>query len=826
MYKTLRAVYVQYIRIEVVWVSLVLAGLAAFFLNDPIIHFSQTYYSPTDILQSFPTFLIGKTPLQPHNYVISDDILTYLPWHEFAAQSLQQGELPLWNPYNNGGKPLLANMQGSFFNPLVWPGFLLGQHLGLVIRAFLYLYLAGLFAFLYFKSLRLWVGAALTGAIAFMFGGMVVIWQHTELGATFILLPLVLTILEWRLTRRLSDSKFVVFLSLAIVWQVFAGHPETIFLNTAVVSLYLVFRLSTLTQSWGNWRERLRVGGLFIGAGFWGIVLGAIQLLPFLEYLGNSSALTARTGQTTHAPPRNVLAFLLPNPFGNPIYGFDLDFAKPNYSEVGGGYVGATVIFLALVGLWLARRNFLMWFWLGMSLVGLEVIYGLWPCYNIVAFLSPISIYYERLVGYVGFFLIAMMTTTLHELHTEIEKRHKVPQLFRFSLWWKFGLAGLAGSGGLVGLFWWFSGSRLVPFQDVRVAEFETRQFYFVLATFIVAMLSLVIALRWPNFRRICGVVLVVAIFGQVGWYGRSYRAATNAEYFKPQNATLDALVRSGGRVTVAGSPNLLPAEVNMRYGIEQVNGYDALEVRWFEQLRLAVRDRWPNWDNPVALNLFNVQQVLVSNKQLDFQEKTAAHTPQLERLTKLNYLNIYKNVKHQPTYRIVYNTVVRSEDQAVHDLLDGSINPLDTLVLLPGGKPTTSDTPTLVPPKVTVLSRNANHARLSVNNPHSGYLYVDQTYYPGWQARVNGHEVPLYRANVAFTALPVEAGYLTVELDYDPPSFRLGGWLSLIGLIALIGLANVGQLKRLRRNRQIAEPVIDLPEASGGLIDIGGRLG
>src|SRR5512133_734046 len=43
--------------------------------------------------------------------------LQFVPWWVFAWDSLRQGVLPLWNPLNGMGAPLVANYQLAFFYP-------------------------------------------------------------------------------------------------------------------------------------------------------------------------------------------------------------------------------------------------------------------------------------------------------------------------------------------------------------------------------------------------------------------------------------------------------------------------------------------------------------------------------------------------------------------------------------------------------------------------------------------------------------------------------------------------------------------------------------
>lgn len=88
---------------------------------------------------------------------------------------------------------------------------------------------------------------------------------------------------------------------------------------------------------------------------------------------------------------------------------------------------------------------------------------------------------------------------------------------------------------------------------------------------------------------------------------------------------------------------------------------------------------------------------------------------------------------------------------------------------------------------RVSHLRRWRGHLSLEVQSEAGGMLYLTQGFDPGWKAWVGGVEVPLYPANVAFTALEVPPGSSRVELAFQPRSFRRGAALSLVALLAAV---------------------------------------
>jgi hypothetical protein len=66
-----------------------------------------------------------------------------------------------------------------------------------------------------------------------------------------------------------------------------------------------------------------------------------------------------------------------------------------------------------------------------------------------------------------------------------------------------------------------------------------------------------------------------------------------------------------------------------------------------------------------------------------------------------------------------------------------------------------------------------------------SFFVLADQ-YYPGWQARVDSHIVPIYRANAVQRAVHLPPGGHFVEFDYEPESVRIGLILAMLGLVLI----------------------------------------
>lgn len=92
------------------------------------------------------------------------------------------------------------------------------------------------------------------------------------------------------------------------------------------------------------------------------------------------------------------------------------------------------------------------------------------------------------------------------------------------------------------------------------------------------------------------------------------------------------------------------------------------------------------------------------------------------------------------------------------------------------------------------------NKFDFEVNTDKEQYVFMSVPYSKGWQAKVNNQDAPLIKADIAFMALLLPAGKHHVELSYETPYWRLGGFISL-AVWLLLGIA----LYRGRKKRIIA---------------------
>jgi hypothetical protein len=88
---------------------------------------------------------------------------------------------------------------------------------------------------------------------------------------------------------------------------------------------------------------------------------------------------------------------------------------------------------------------------------------------------------------------------------------------------------------------------------------------------------------------------------------------------------------------------------------------------------------------------------------------------------------------------------------------------------------------------RAQIVSEDSRHVRVDVEAPQGGYLLLADTYYPGWQAQVDGTAATLHRANISLRAVWLPPGAKKVEFVYEATAFFRGIKLASVALVLLL---------------------------------------
>jgi hypothetical protein len=260
-------------------------------------------------------------------FVTRDHFDYFQPLRYFTAEELKSGSLPLWNPYSASGEPWLANPQTGVFYPPAWLFLILPFATAYVLYLFAHLLLLGWGSYLFFTRFASG-GAAMVGAGAVLLSGPVIsLLDVSNNLATLAWLPLALWCAASGAWRRGGLVLALAFL---------AGEP---FFAALAALLYVAVR-----------RHRDLVGTALIAIG-----ASAVQLFPFLEFVGRSD----RAGGMSDAlilhdsmPLTDWWRLALPPEVARRVTG-----AVMEQQFIPLVYVGVVIILLALAGALRSHRS-------------------------------------------------------------------------------------------------------------------------------------------------------------------------------------------------------------------------------------------------------------------------------------------------------------------------------------------------------------------------------------------------------------------------------------------------------------------------------------
>ena len=88
------------------------------------------------------------------------------------------------------------------------------------------------------------------------------------------------------------------------------------------------------------------------------------------------------------------------------------------------------------------------------------------------------------------------------------------------------------------------------------------------------------------------------------------------------------------------------------------------------------------------------------------------------------------------------------------------------------------------------ILNSHIGTQRLEaeVESPAPALVVIAQTFYHDWHASVDGHNVPLLRANYGFQAVEIPEGRHTVQLTCRDQPFEIGAACSIVSWLVCLG--------------------------------------
>lgn len=702
------------------------------------------------------------------NETTIDFLMHFQLYYALTKEAFDTGEWPLWNPAQNLGMPLLANYQSRVLYPVTLLYAFLDLNVATTFYMLLKAWLCGATAYACGRGLGLGVPGSRFFSVGWMLAGYNMLWMYWPLPDVAAWLPIVFLGAEWVAMAKYRKGFFAIAAGGALM--LLAGHPETAFTMGVGVGAYLVMRLALERRRGGEWGKALGVAGLAWAPA---LIVCAVQLIPFAEYVSNSYAYGARAeGEAwiRHTDPRAFIAFFVPRYYGS--NAFDNFWGWPdtlNATDVSSLYPGMIVWvgILALVA---------MGAWRG--LIGRRTV--------------------ALVVPSVFFMLLATNTPLVARFHD----LPLVNTLWR-NYWIAFPLFALPLLGA-IGVDRWFAEppnpvqtrrlligggallvcavlvQRIVNYLGPSLLESGESGYAYVHIGFALALGLLGVALftftrRWPRAGAFAATLLLVFDLAEAA---RGLHPTSPREHLAVETELvpyLQALPQPSRvlQLSLDVPSGLLPAQ-----GVEQLLGaeflYPERPKQFFEET--SARGIWEKLE-PVCA----VDHQLWPEGAL----RGHPHEADLEFAATLDGVDVYRSPSAMPRVYLLNQLEVASDADALFArMADPGFDPRTTAITESEFRmqPLTGDGNAGT---VSIDARGLTSLMLTVDAVTESVLVVSEAHYPGWVAMIGDEEAEIIPVYHALRGVIVPEGQHTVAMFYAPRSVGIGVLISLGGMLA-----------------------------------------
>ncbi len=758
----------------------------------------------------------------------SDQYKAGYGFRHWAAEHFKSyGEFPQWNPEIFGGLPFAGAMHGDIFYPTAWLRILLPTHTAMNLGFAVHYVLAGLFAYLFFRSLKIsWVGSVV-GGVAYQLTGLVASYPNPgHDGKLFVTALFPLALLGLVLCMRQRRWEGYPIFALAVGLGLLSPQSQMLYYLLVASGLFALYLTFGETTDEPLQPRLLRLGGA-MGAVIIGFGIGAIQIMPFFAYLPYSPRAEGIAGGWERATSYAIPWEHVPEFFFSHFVGEITEAARSywggNRLKLHSEYLGLPVIAFAIFGL-AGTGNKRIKLWAGaISAVFLLValgastpFYRLW--YSVMPFMKQVRA--AGMALYIPAFFLAMFAAF------GVDRFLRKDGLKHAQAWMIAG--GAVTVLALVGAFGALATSlatgvqsrpQLFEYPAVQIAQSAAGTIRW---GAVVSGLSLMAAgaIVWAALKahiaiRI-GALLLVALVGTDLWF--------NARVFWNYTDAPDTLF-GGDPITeqladIAPNrvlnlrvypPTNVSGTVLMAYNIPELLGHHENELHAFDEL-MGGQNTWTNLpfhggSSLHLLDLYAVSHLIIPAGGIDSvpgyrriltNVPTAGGQPAdlFEREGPVRYARIVSGGLKIP-----------DEGQAVATAADPRW-PIDRAVVLDStavgiDPPELTAIPDSVEASVEVTDWRPGYMRLEISPaaPQDAFVVVSENWYFEWQATVDGQRVTPIRGNGALLTVPVTSGAREIVLSYKSAAYRTGKRITLSSLLlVVVGLVAPFAVRRKQR--------------------------
>lgn len=584
-------------RREMLWALGVFALLLAAFFEKPLRHFADHHYTTADLTQAYSLTRV-EPGYEQMNHALREPALRMQPWRLFARQEFARGAFPLWNDDNGCGTPHFANAATAVLSPLSVAFYALPLRYALLFAPLAKLLLGALFTYLFLRRIALSFWPAVTGAVAYAWSGYGVLLVAFPQPAAALVLPAGLWCAEIACDRLRDRSphawRALAGIVLTFALGVFAGEPEVFTTSAIVVGAWVCAREHAEWRAAGGGGPELKrtfARTLIVAiAALLAAGVGALQLVPYFEYLRASTA-AASSAALTPLDGASWPFLFFPNLLGNPVKtaaGWP-DGPPLGFEHAGALATSSLVVFLACVSIAWCLRARAHVFFAALALAWCAYAFDVFGLARALHDAGPALAAGTLARGFpAGTFAVCVCAAFALERLGALRGRVRLPITVVFALCavvaaWLLQRAGLARLDH-------FLARSAAPADFVAYAHAHVRTMSLLFAAGVAAVLATAWLASAQGLGARVAMLSRIATLGIVflpwGWMLRNYNTTVPDRFVFPRTEATERLRSLAGdeRVLVLGA-DTLPANTNLVYGLDLPTRDDGLGLRDYDTL-------------------------------------------------------------------------------------------------------------------------------------------------------------------------------------------------------------------------------------------------
>lgn len=737
---------------EWVWVSLALAVITGIFFYQTFLR-GLVPFPGDGLVSDFQPWrsssYLGFAPGGVPNKAQYPDVYRQMyPWRSLAIRELKSGKLPLWNPYNFSGAPLLANFQSAALYPLNIIFLFVNEISGWSILVILQPLLASLFMYLYMRKLKTAPYGAALAAISYGFSGFMAVWlEYNTVGHVILWLPLIFYAIE-RVNGK-GPAIWFCIIAVSNAFALLAGHPQ----------IYSYMLIASVLYAW--FRTTKTKFLLILAFSFIGVCITGPQLVPGIELIMHAARSPHDfTNLFTKilVQPWQLLGLPFPNLFGNP----ETRTYWPSDTFVGKVLtVGLVPLFFSLSAL---RRkdsitNLFLW-----ASVGIIVLITANP-FTYLLYQIPIPLITSSSPTLMSFLLVFSLSAVCGlGFDHWITEKHTVKKLVHRSLEVVAILALL------------FIGTKIPAFGEYALhAQTAFRALVYAAAISGATLLLFWTFISFPKLRTVAVIGMLCLHAADLFIFFIRFNPFVPPALVFPGHEVLSFLVSHGpDRYWGYGTADIA-ANFATQYGMFSPEGYDPLYPKSYGEFLYSYK----NGKLATAFDNATRSDAAITSH---FGDGGLTDPNKQRVLNDLSVRYILDRTENNSTAETlppgVFRPLISFGDWRIYENRNAKPR-----VYLTNG---TAVIKTYKPERVVIQT----------NAPAPDTLIVTDTYYPGWKATIDGAPSDIVPKDHALRSLAVPAGTHTVVMTYAPLSVTIGFVLSMIGITGM-ALGAIGITRR-----------------------------